>query len=83
MLSFVTFCIAFFIGIWGFAQIVGTFQNLGVFRPSYSAYLLVIWTIILSAVYFLLKHFIPSAIGGTNWGYIISLIVILCSGRIR
>ena len=83
LLTLLVFAASWFIGIWAFAQIIGTLQNLRAFGPIRSVGLLVLWVGILCLFYWLVSRFIPRGINGLYFGFIISLVMILFSGRIK
>ncbi len=83
MLSVITFTVSFITGAFAFAQIIGTFQNLGAFHPVHSFFLVVLWSGILAGVFFLLRRVFPAAVTGIWIGYAVSLIMVSAAGRIH
>ena len=75
----ITLIISFFVGVFGFAQIVGSLQT----KQKGFLFTLLLWAVILIGVYFCLRHFLPEQIWGCYIGYGISLITILSNGKIQ
>nr|DAH67119.1 MAG TPA: hypothetical protein [Caudoviricetes sp.] len=74
---------AFFVGIWGFAQIVGSLQNIKERGAALTISTIVIHIVLLSGIAFVVIRFLPLYKTALFIGYGISLIKILLSGRIR
>jgi len=73
---------AYFIGVFGFCQIIGSLQNILVRPPMATVFTTVLWIGILLGVFFLVKHFLNSQIIALYIGYGISLVMALRAGKI-
>lgn len=74
---------AYFSGVWGFAQIVGSLQNIKQRGPKLTVFTILLHTVLLGAIAFAVLHFIPQFKIALIVGYIISLVKILLSGKIE
>lgn len=74
---------AYFAGVWGFAQIVGSVQNVKQRGPKLTVFTVLLHTILLGAIAFAVLHFIPQFKIALIVGYIISLVKILLAGKIE
>ncbi len=72
---------AWFIGNWGWAQIVGSLQNIKA-RPNLIV-TIIIWLVILFAGYLLLAKLLPKYVISLLIGYAVALVIILFQGKIR
>lgn len=83
LIGCVVLFVAWISGVFGFAQIIGSLQNLRIRGPAMSAFTIILWVLILGAICFVAHHFFfPYRIVyyvGTG----ISFIQVLCSGRIE
>ncbi len=70
------------IGVFGFAQIIGSLQNIKQRGFGASIITILIWTIILGGAYCAVNKYFNSSVMGLYIGYGISLIQILFSGKI-
>lgn len=73
----------YFAGVWGFAQIVGSLQNIKQRGPKLTVFTVLLHTILLGAIAFAVLHFIPQFKISLIVGYIISLVKILLAGKIE
>lgn len=71
--------VSYFAGVWGFAQIVGSLQT----RQKNFFLPILVWLVILAAVYFAARKLLPSEMSALYIGYGMSLIQILCAGKIQ
>lgn len=74
---------AYFAGVWGFAQIVGSLQNIKQRGPKLTVFTILLHTVLLGAIAFVVLHFISQFKTAFIVGYIISLIKILLAGKIE
>jgi uncharacterized membrane protein YidH (DUF202 family) len=72
---------SFFLGIWGWAQVIGSIQNIRK-RPSLIISLL-LWLAILFGGYLVVAKLLAGYLTALYVGYGISLVVILFQGKIR
>ncbi len=72
---------AWFVGVWGFSQIVGGIQNL-ILKPKKMIPLIILWTIILAVITVLVLFFLGKYKIALFVGYGIALIQVLTSGKI-
>ena len=83
LIGCVVLFVAWISGVFGFAQIIGSLQNLRMRGAAMSAFTIILWALILGAICFVAHHFFfPYRIAyyvGTG----ISFIQVLCSGRIE
>jgi len=75
--------IAFTIGTFGFAQIIGSLQNLKTRPPLASFLTIAIWIAILAASYFLMKWLVPKEATVYYIAMGLSFVVILSKGKIQ
>lgn len=73
----------FMVGTWGFAQIVGSIQSFRERGPILTCATILIWVVILAVCVLLVLKFLQKYTIALLLGYIISLIVILRSGKIE
>ncbi len=66
--------LSWFIGLFGFAQIIGSIQNIGNRKWYLTVWTITLWTVILIGCFFLVKHYLDSNLISLYIGYGISLI---------
>ena len=81
ILSIIVLGISWFIGVIGWAQIVGGFQNLR--SRSNLLITIIIWAAIIIGSYFVVKHFFSSRIIYWVIGMAVALVQVLLQGRIE
>lgn len=81
----VDFIIGFFVGDFGFAQIIGGFQHYRRHLRSLQMTIItsIIWIIIFVLVFYATKSFLPSGIIGFYVGTIAALIAVVSAGQIE
>lgn len=73
----------FFAGNWGFAQIVGSIQYAKERGAALTIGTISLHVVLLSVIAFLVLHFLYPYRYALYIGYVISLVVILCSGKMK
>ena len=79
----IVWLIAFAIGTFGFAQIIGSLQNLKTRSPLASVLTIVIWLAILVGSYFLMKWLVPSYSTVYYIAMGLSFVLILSKGKMK
>ena len=75
--------VSLFLGIWGWAQIIGSIQHITERNPIHTLLTISIWLIILAGGALLVIFVLPKFLWGMIGGYAASLIAVLLSGRIK
>lgn len=75
VLGFATFCV----GIFGFAQIVGSVRS----RQKNFLIPIVVWCVLLLSVYYLVNQLLPNYMNALYLGYVISFIIILFQSKLE
>ncbi len=79
ILWFILLIVSYVVGVLGFTQIIGSLQA----KQKNFLVPILIWAVILVAVFFAARKLLPSKILALYIGYGISLIQALCAGKIR
>ena len=83
IIGIVIFVASWLVGVFGFSQIIGSLQNLKERPPSMSAFTIIIWIVILGAVWFVVHHFFASFKIVYYIGTAVSLLLVLGAGKIH
>lgn len=75
--------LSYLLGVFGWAQIIGSLQNIRVRSAAATVTTILIWIVILGGITFAVYSIIPSVMLGYLVGLAISLVHILISGRIK
>lgn len=70
---------SFFLGVFGFCQIIGSLQT----KQRGFLITIMIWVVILGGLYLLARKLIPEKITALYVGYAISLVMSLSAGKIE
>ena len=81
LIYFAVFAVSFIIGVFGFAQIVGCFQNIKTNKLGFLT--IILWIAILIGSFFLMKRLVPDYSLAYYIAMAISLISILRQGKIH
>lgn len=79
VLFFIALAVSFIVGTFGFCQIIGSLQT----RQRAFLFTIVVWVVILAAVYFALRHFLPDQMTGCYIGAGLALLSTLKAGKIQ
>ncbi len=86
-MSFILFVVvlfaSFFVGVFGFSQIIGSLQNLKTRGLGPSAITITLWVAILVGSFFLMKKIVPSESTAFFIGMAASFIAVLSQGKIK
>ncbi len=74
---------SFFVGVFGFSQIIGSLQNVKTRGIGLSLFTITLWAAILVGTFFLMKKFIPDEAIAYYIGMGVSFVVVLAQGRIQ
>ena len=69
--------ISFFVGVFGFSQIIGSIQHIKTRKVSHTIITIVLWTVILMGYYFGFNNFFSSFMRFFYGGFIISFLASL------
>lgn len=83
VLSIIVGFVAFLIGVWGWAQIIGSFQNVSVRGIGMTLFTVILWSLIIIGSWFLMKKIAPDYDVAYYIGLGISLVIILFQGKIE
>ena len=74
---------AWFVGVWGFAQIIGSLQNIKMRGIGKTLFTIIVWAAILAAGWFLMHSFTPNQSLAYYIGTGVAFLQILLSGKIK
>ncbi len=83
ILFIVVLAVSFFVGVFGFAQIIGSLQNLGVRGIGISLFTIILWAAILAGSFYLMKRIVPDEALAYYIGMGASLVSVLMQGKIQ
>ena len=79
----IVFIIAYFVGLFGFAQIIGSLQNIKTRGIPLTLFTSILWLIITIGTFLVVLFIFNDALIACIIAYIISFIQILASGKIE
>jgi hypothetical protein len=83
LLFIVTGVVAYLLGAFGWAQIIGSLQNVKTRGAGMTLFTVIFWAAILVGSYFLMKAVVPGEKIAYFLGLAISLVLVLRSGKIQ
>ena len=82
-LFIIVLAVSFFIGVFGFSQIIGSLQNIKNRGIGLSLFTIILWCGILAATFFIKNRFFPDNSTAYYIGMGASLVAVLMQGKIQ
>jgi hypothetical protein len=83
LMFIIVLAVAFVIGVFGFCQIIGSFQNIHIRGIGITAFTVILWAVILIAEFFVAKSFFADQMIAYYIGTVVSFIMSLQAGKIQ
>ena len=83
ILFIVVLAVSFFVGVFGFSQIIGSLQNIRVRGIGLSLFTIILWGGILASTFLLMKRFFPDNALAYYIGMGVSFVSVLTQGKIQ